>query len=199
MLPHIIILAAGASSRLGEPKQLVKLGGRPALHRVISSASQIAGQDVTVVLGAKAKEMTHLLNRTSASWVVNREWEQGLSSSIRAGLAALPAGCEAVLVLLGDQIAVTAEDLRRLIDAWKTNKDAIAASVYDGRTGVPAIFPHAYFSELAELRGDTGARAILERNRDWLTRVTMPSAAIDLDTPEQLADLTQRFSDRFKE
>lgn len=195
MLPHIIILAAGASSRLGEPKQLVKLGGKPALHRVISSALQVAGHDVTVVLGAKAKEITQLLNRTSASWVVNREWEQGLSSSIRAGLAALPARCEGVLILLGDQIGVTAEDLRRLIDAWKANEGAIAASVYDGRMGVPAIFPHVYFPELAELRGDTGARAILERNRDRLTRVTMPSAAIDLDTPEQLAELSERFKE----
>src|SRR5690606_12379581 len=99
------------SSRLGRPKQLVKLGGTPALHRVIANAAQVAGHGVTVVLGAHAKEMTYLLNRSPASWVLNREWEQGISSSIRAGLGALPPGCEAVLILLGDQVSVTAEDL----------------------------------------------------------------------------------------
>jgi molybdenum cofactor cytidylyltransferase len=195
MSPHILILAAGASTRLGQPKQLVRLGGRPALHRVIASATQVAGHDVTVVLGAHAKEMTYLLNRTSASWVINREWEQGLSSSLRAGLAALPPACEATLILLGDQVGVTAEDLRRLVDAWKGSESSIAASVYDRHVGVPAIFPHAYFSEMAELRGDQGARAILERNRDRLIRVKMPSAALDLDTPEQLSEVSERFKE----
>lgn len=193
MVPHIIILAAGASTRLGRPKQLVKLGSRPVLHRVISSAAQVVGHDLTVVLGAHAKDMTRLLSGSSASWVVNRQWEEGISSSIRAGLAVLPPACEAVLFLLGDQVGVTADDLRRLVDAWKGNEGAIAASVYEGQVGVPAIFPHAYFSELAELRGDRGARAILERNRDRLIRVTMPSAAIDLDTPEDLATLSEKF------
>lgn len=195
MSPHILILAAGASTRLGQPKQLAKLGGRPALHRVIMNATQVAGHDVTVVLGAHAKDMTYLLNRTPASWIVNREWELGLSSSIRAGLMSLPPGCAAVLILLGDQIGVSAEDLRRLVDAWKGSEGSIAASVYDRHVGVPAIFPHAVFSELAELRGDQGARAILERNRDRLIRVQMPSAAIDLDTPEQLAELSERFKE----
>lgn len=195
MSPHVIILAAGASTRLGQPKQLVKLGGRPALHRVIASATQVAGHDVTVVLGAQAKDMTYLLDRTPASWVINREWELGISSSIRAGLAALPPGCAAVLILLGDQVSVTAEDLQRLVDAWKGSDSSIAASVYDRHIGVPAIFPHVHFSELAELRGDQGARAILERNRDRLIRVMMPSAAIDLDTPEQLVELSERFKE----
>jgi molybdenum cofactor cytidylyltransferase len=195
MSPHIIVLAAGASTRLGQPKQLVKLGGRPALHGVISNATQVAGHDVTVVLGAQAKEMTYLLDRTPASWVINREWEQGISSSIRTGLAALPPACDAVLILLGDQVAVTAEDLRRLFDAWKGNEGSIVASVYDRHLGVPAIFPHVCFSELAELRGDHGARVILERNRDRLIRVMMPSAAIDLDTPQQLAELSERLKE----
>lgn len=195
MSPHILILAAGASTRLGQPKQLVKLGGRPALHRVIVSATQVAGHDVTVVLGAHANDMTHLISRTPASWVVNREWELGLSSSIRTGLAALPPGCAAVLILLGDQVGVTAEDLRRLVDAWKGSEGTIAASVYDRHVGVPAIFPYVYFSELAELRGDQGARALLERNRDRLLRVQMASAAVDLDTPEHLAELSERFEE----
>lgn len=194
MVPHVIILAAGASTRLGQPKQLVKLGGRPILHRVISAAAQVVGQDLTVVVGAHAKDMTYFLSRTSASWVVNQQWEEGISSSIRAGLAVLPPACEAVLILLGDQVGVTADDLKRLVNAWKGNDGAIVASVYAGHVGVPAIFPHAYFAELAALRGDRGARAILERNRDRLVRVPMPSAVIDLDTPEDLATLSDKFN-----
>lgn len=193
MSPHIIVLAAGASTRLGQPKQLAKLGGKAALHIVISSAVAVAGSDVTVVLGAHARDMTYLLNRTSASWIVNREWEEGMASSIRAGVAALPPTCDAALILLGDQVCVTAGDLKRLIDAWKGNESCIAASVYDRGVGVPAIFPHTCFSELAELRGDRGARLVLERNKDRLVRVAMPNASIDLDTPEQLAELSEQF------
>lgn len=194
MSPHIIILAAGASTRLGQPKQLVKLGGRPALHIVIANAVAVAGADVTVVLGAHARELTYLLSRTSASWAINREWEEGMASSIRTGLARLPPACQAVLILLGDQVGVTPDDLRRLIDAWKANESCIAASVYDRHVGVPAIFPSFCFSELAELRGDHGARPVLERHRDRVTRIAMPNAAIDLDTPEQLAHLSKHFN-----
>ncbi len=193
MSPHIIILAAGASTRLGQPKQLVKLGGRPALHIVISNAVAVAGPDVTVVLGAHASDMTYLLSRTATSYVVNREWEEGMASSIRAGLAALPPASKAALILLGDQVGVTPDDLKRLIDAWKANENGIAASVYDRHVGVPAIFPYFCFSELTQLRGDHGARAVLERHRDRVVRVPMPNASIDLDTPEQLADLTNHY------
>lgn len=190
---HVLVLAAGASRRLGQPKQLVKLGGRPALHIVVSNAVAIAGHNVTVVVGAHARELTRLLANTSASMVVNRQWEEGMGSSIRRGLAALPPGCEAVLVLLGDQVAVTADDLKRLIDAWKGEESVIAASLYGEQVGVPAIFPRVFFSELAEVRGDLGARHIIERNSYRVVRVPMSNAAVDLDTPEDLRALTERF------
>lgn len=193
MLPHILILAAGDSSRLGQPKQLVQLGGRPALHRTVSNAVAVTGQAVTVVIGAHAQTLTHLLKRSSASWVLNRAWEEGLASSIRSGIAALPMGCEATLILLGDQVAVTVDDLKRLVSAWNGEPGAIAAAQYDQQVGVPAIFPAFCFSELAALRGDQGAKAVLNRYRDRVVRVAMPNAAIDLDTPEDLERLIQRF------
>jgi molybdenum cofactor cytidylyltransferase len=90
-------------------------------------------------------------------------------------------------------VAVTADDLKRLVGAWKGQESMIAASVYDQRVGVPAIFPRLCFSELAELRGDQGARKVLERNNYRLVRVPMSNASIDLDTPEDLAALTERF------
>jgi molybdenum cofactor cytidylyltransferase len=193
---HVLILAAGASTRLGQPKQLVQLGGRPALHIVVSNAVALAGHAVTVVLGANARDLTHMLAHSPVSSVVNRQWEEGMSSSIRVGLAALPPSCEAVLVLLGDQLAVTADDLKRLASAWNGEEGVIAASLYDQHLGVPAIFPRICFPELAQLRGDQGARSILERNQYRVARVPMPNAAVDLDTPEQLAQLQQRFNNK---
>lgn len=191
---HVLVLAAGGSTRLGQPKQLVRLGGRPALHIVVSNAVALAGHNVTVVLGAHARELTHLLAHSPASVIVNRHWEEGLASSIRAGLSVLPPACEALMLLLGDQVAVTADDLKRLAAAWKGQDNMIAASVYDQHVGVPAIFPSICFSELAELQGDRGARMVLERNQYRLIRVPMPNAAIDLDTPEDLETLTRRFA-----
>jgi len=191
---HVLVLAAGASSRLGQPKQLVVLGGQPALHLTVSNAVAIAGHAVTVVIGAHARTLTHLLAHSPASVIVNRHWQEGLGASIRFGMAALPPACSAVMILLGDQVAVTAEDLRRLNNAWKEQEETIAAATYDGHVGVPAIFPRLCFAELSELKGDRGARLILERHHFRLVRVPMPNAAVDLDTPEDLATLTQRFN-----
>jgi molybdenum cofactor cytidylyltransferase len=108
----------------------------------------------------------------------------------------MPSSCSAALVMLGDQVAVTADDLKRLINAWKGHDTVIAASVYQGQVGVPAIFPHWCFTEMRELRGDRGARIILERYAQRLVHVKMPNAAIDLDTPEDLAALTEQFKSK---
>ncbi|MFL6618354.1 MAG: NTP transferase domain-containing protein [Povalibacter sp.] len=190
---HVIVLAAGSSSRLGQPKQLVRISGRPALHRVVSSATGLAGHSVTVVVGSHASDLSRLLAHSPASVLVNRHWEEGMASSVRCGLSALPAACDAVLILLGDQVAVTSDDLKRLAAAWNGQDGSIAAATYDQHVGVPAIFPRTFFPELMELRGDQGARRIIERNSYRLIRVPMQNAAIDLDTPEDLVAITQRF------
>jgi molybdenum cofactor cytidylyltransferase len=186
---HILILAAGASTRLGQPKQLVRLDGRPLLHTMVSHAVAVAGHAVTVVVGAHAQELALLLKHSPASVIVNRQWEEGLGASIRCGIAALPPACDAVLLMLADQVGVTSDDLKRLVSAWKGQDSAVVASLYSGTVGVPAIFPRWCFSDLAALRGDVGARRVLQRYSDRLTRVPMPNAAMDLDTPEQLEEL----------
>lgn len=191
---HILVLAAGASRRLGQPKQLVTLRGRPALHSVLATAVAVAGNAVTVVVGAHAAQLTYLLSHSPASSIVNAQWEEGIASSIRCGLASIPASADAVMVVLGDQVCVTADDLKRLLAAWKDQESVIAAASYAQGIGVPAIFPRAYFGELAQLRGDEGARKILQRNPDRVVRVPMPNAAVDLDTPEDLAALTHQFA-----
>jgi len=187
--PHAIILAAGAASRFGSPKQAASLGGEPLLLLAVSRAVAVAGNAVSVVLGAHAAELAPLLRQTPATVVINRDWREGIASSIRAGIAHLPGSCEAVLLLLADQAAVTAADLGRLVAAWRRNPADIAAACYSGMTAVPALFPRAQFQALQGLRGDQGARALLKARAGSITRVPMPSAAIDVDTPGDLAAL----------
>lgn len=186
---HVLVLAAGASTRMGQAKQLVPIAGRPALQQVVANAIAVAGSAVTVVLGAHAAEVTRLLQHSAATVIVNRHWEEGIAASIRCGISSLSAGCDAVLLLLGDQVAVSAPDLRRLIAAWNGADTVLAASVYSGQLGVPAIFPRWSFSELLQLRGDQGAKAIINRYHSRLAHVPMPNAAFDLDTPEDVAVL----------
>jgi molybdenum cofactor cytidylyltransferase len=193
---HAIVLAAGASTRFGSAKQLVRLGGHPLLHTAVARAAEVAGAAVVVVLGANAADLTPLLTHTQASIVINRDWREGMASSVRAGIARLPSSCTAVLLMVVDQAAVTAEDLKRLVGNWRRQPEYIAAATYGDVagggtiTGVPAVFPRSTFSDLQSLRGDMGARVLLRRNPDRVVRVPMPSAAIDIDTPEDLLKLT---------
>lgn len=186
---HAIVLAAGASTRFGSPKQLVRIGERPLLNAAVGRAAEIVGQAVLVVLGAHAAELTPLLKHSPATIVINRDWREGLGSSIRAAVARLPTSCTGVLLLLADQAAVTAADLRRLVDAWNRYPQGITAAAYATTLGVPAIFPRWLFAELGELKGDVGAKLLLRRHEDRVTRVPMASAAFDLDTPEDLLAL----------
>ena len=149
----------------------------------------VAGSAVIVVLGARAAELAPLLSHSPASIVINRDWREGIGSSIRAGVARLPASCSAVLLMLADQPAVTSEDLKRLAGTWRRQPEYIAAARYGVTTGVPAIFPRSMFSDLTALRGDVGARMLVQRNPDRVVRVPMSSAAIDIDTPEDLLNL----------
>jgi molybdenum cofactor cytidylyltransferase len=187
---HVLVLAAGASRRFGSPKQLVRINGRPMLHTVVSRAVEVAGHAVTVVLGAGAKDLAGLLRHTPASIVVNRHWEEGIGSSIREGIARLPGSAAAVLITLADQPSVSAEDLKRLASAWRARPEQIIASHYAGITGVPAIFPAWVFAELLELRGDHGAHGLLQRHADRVLRIATPAAALDIDTPEDLLEVT---------
>jgi molybdenum cofactor cytidylyltransferase len=181
-----IVLAAGASTRFGSPKQLVRIAGRPLLHAAVTRASEIAGNALVVVLGSGASELAPLLKHSAGAIVINQDWREGLASSIRAGIQKLPGTCAGAMLILVDQPAVSVDDLKRLAGTWRRQPLHIAAALYDGSMGLPAIFPRSVFQELARLRGDAGIRALLRRNSDRLVRVAMPSAAIDIDTPEDL-------------
>lgn len=186
---YAAVLAAGPSRRFGSVKQLVRVAGRPLLHTAVTRASEVTGNALIVVLGSAAAELAPLLKHSPGSVIVNHEWREGLASSIRAAVARLPSTCAGVMLILADQAAVSADDLKRLAGTWRRQPQYVVAAQYAGTLGAPAVFPRTLFRELAELRGDAGARALLRRNADRVLRVPMASAAIDVDTPEDLLSL----------
>jgi molybdenum cofactor cytidylyltransferase len=186
---HAVVLAAGASRRFGSPKQLVQFERKPLIQRVIAGATELAGSAVTVVLGAYAAEIAATLAPGTAGIIVNREWQEGIGSSIRAAVARLPGACDGVLLLLADQPLVGSHSLGRLAAAWRRQPRSIIASRYRAVTGVPAIFPRWCFSDLAALRGDQGARLVLRRYPDHVVRLAHPEAEVDIDYPEDLLEL----------
>jgi molybdenum cofactor cytidylyltransferase len=186
---HAIVLAAGASTRFGAPKQLARLGGRPLLRIVVERAVEVIGGTVTVILGAHAAEIAPVLRNSSASILVNRDWNEGLASSVRMGVARLPGSCAGVMLLLADQAAVSATDLARLAAAWRRQPDYIVSAQYAGTVGAPTVFPYTSFAALTRLRGDHGAQSLLRSNPSRVLRVPLSSAAADIDTPDDLIAL----------
>jgi len=187
---HAIVLAAGASSRFGSPKQLVRIDGQSLLQRALAHTSDLVGAAVSIVLGAHAAEIAETLPPGSASILVNRNWQEGIGSSVRIGVQRLPGACDGVLIVLADQPLVGSETLRRLITAWRRQPRQIIASHYGSATGVPAIFPRWCFGDLMALRGDQGARIVIRRYSDHVVRLAHPEAAVDIDYPEDLLEIT---------
>jgi molybdenum cofactor cytidylyltransferase len=185
-----VVLAAGASTRLGHPKQLATHEGEPLLRRAALAAVQAGARPVVVVLGAHAPQVAPALDGLDdVTVVVNAEWPTGLASSLGAGLRALgSASCDAALVTLADQPLVDAADLRRLLAAFGAPARVVAAE-YDGTLGVPAIFGREHFAELLALTGDAGAGGWLRRHAGAVTAVPVPNASFDVDTAADLARL----------
>ena len=188
----IIILAAGPSTRFGSPKQLAKIGRERLLESVCQTAVS-TGITTIVVLGANAKVIIDICQLEEAEVVINRDWEMGMSSSIKAGIEkALEIDPEtnAVLLILGDQPRVTDEAMLRLIQRHSETGKPIAASGYADTVGTPAIFRKDVFEELLALSGEGGAKMVIEKYRpDGLTIVQTPEAEFDIDTMEDLNGL----------
>jgi len=187
-----IILAAGASTRLGQPKQLIRINGETLLHRTTRLALEAGASPVVAVLGNDDEHLLPELQGLTATFVVNNEWHTGMASSLKRGLQAVLAinpDQANIMVLVCDQPRLDASILKNLLATHATRKPEIAASRYRETLGVPAIFSRTRFPELMELTGDQGARRILQRHIEQVAAVDFPGGEFDLDTPEDLARL----------
>jgi molybdenum cofactor cytidylyltransferase len=185
----VVLLAAGASTRLGQPKQLLDWRGKSLVRHAAILAAEIAAakalEPVIVVTGAVSEEVQAELDGLAVRAVHNPAWGEGMASSIQVGLQALGAETGGVLLLLCDQPLITGEDLASLVNVWQNQPHCPAVARYADIIGVPAIVPAALFAELQNLQGDRGAAAWL-RQYEGVNCVDMPHAAVDIDVAGDL-------------
>lgn len=172
-----VVLAAGASTRLGEPKQLITIGSETLLERAIRSAREAGCAPIVVVLGANSELIRGGCDLSDVTVILNEAWEEGMASSIRAGVVAVH-DTDGVVLMTCDQPAVTADHLRAL-----TVSGEVTASAYAARRGVPAYFPASSFPTLIQLTGDAGARELLRH----AATVGLAGGELDVDTDRELA------------
>jgi molybdenum cofactor cytidylyltransferase len=181
-----ILLAAGASTRLGRAKQLIEIDGEPLLRRVAQALLASMPHELVVVLGHDASRMRDVVADLPLRCIVVADPAEGMAASLRAGVAGLDARCDGALVALTDQPALDSTHLLALRNRWRSSPLQAVASAYAGVHGVPAMLPRAWFADVLCLRGDVGARELLRtRGRDVIA-IGAPALARDLDTPADL-------------
>ena len=177
-----VILAAGESQRMGEPKLLMKIGGKLMIERVIDSFRG-AVDDLIVVLGYKPKNLVPILKQLGVGWVINKNYREGMVSSFKAGLEGLK-GCDAVFLALGDQPFVDRDFLVKAIEAWRSGAK-IVSPVYKGKKGHPVLFDKSLFDEILSLQKREMIRDVIHRHESEHHLVEAGEwTVIDLDTPE---------------
>ena len=194
MRPKIaaVVLAAGRSSRMAPRNKLLELvEGKTIVVRVAEVALASRADPVIVVTGCDAERIAAALAGLKATIVHNAAFEDGLSSSLKVGLKALPPDSDGALILLGDMPAVEGPVLSALMAAF-TGRDAICVPVHQGRRGNPVLWGCGYFAEMMRLTGDSGAKSLMTLHADRVTEVAVGSDSIfaDVDTPADLARLT---------
>lgn len=186
----VAILAAGASVRMGRPKQLLLYRGKTLIRRAAEAALASVCHPVVVVIGAHAGPLKEELEGLPVLTVENRRWGMGMGTSIRSGLGALVAAdpeLEGAVIMLCDQPFVDAGVVNRLADARRETGKYIVASEYCGARGVPVFFSRELFAELAGLDAAEGARRVIGNHPRDIATVSFPGAAVDIDTPYEYA------------
>jgi len=190
----IIVLAAGASTRMGRPKQLLTYQGRTLLRNAAEMAAASLCRPIIVVLGAYADQLQSEIDGLPLQQVVNERWTEGMGYSISAGMEALKhcdreGAAKAVVLTLCDQPFVTASVINNLVTVFCSTGIGIVASEYGGTVGVPALFGHEYFADLAALSGAVGAKQIIAAHTSDVVRVPFSQGATDVDTTEDYRQL----------
>ncbi|NLR66218.1 nucleotidyltransferase family protein [Chitinophaga varians] len=187
-----VILAAGASRRLGTPKQQVRFQQQSLLQRIIQTTRQTTANPVVVVLGAFADTILPDLQDSETNIVINTDWESGMGSSIQSGvreLIRIDHNVSDVLILLCDQPFITPVLLEELITTHYRQNKGITACSYGPAIGTPIIFSSTFFPGLLALTGQEGAKKIILQHQQDVTTIPFPEGIIDIDTPEDLENL----------
>ena len=183
----IIILAAGNSSRLGEPKQLLQFQGKSLIRHIVEAAVEIVGRNTMVVTGSNSGLIEHALDGLPCQFAFNADWQEGMSASVKTGIHALQSYNPQIIgsiLAVSDQPFVTSETFRALIQVFEKSGKGIAASQYSDALGTPAFFSTSYFPALLQLTGGEGAKKLFKRFPDDVSAYTFPEGRIDIDTQE---------------
>jgi molybdenum cofactor cytidylyltransferase len=190
-----LILAAGSASRMGSNKMTADVAGTPMVRRVADAVAASKAKPVVVVTGNEPDMVIAALAGIDATVVHNPDFTRGMSTSLKAGIAALPANVDGVIVTLGDMPLVRAADIDRLIRAFDPVEGrAICVPVHNGRRGNPVLWGKQFFAEMQTIAGDQGARALIEEHADQVIEVAMEGdgVLVDVDTPDKLAEVRSR-------
>lgn len=189
----VLVLAAGGSTRMGSPKQLLKWKGSNLVNHAISKAIKLKAKDVYLILGANAELIQHEIDSKEVITLINFEWEKGLGSSISHGVRFILKShpeIEGVLIMLTDQPLIMYNHYLKLINSFETgNKSIIATKYSDNKVGVPAVLDKVYFNELCSLNSDFGAKQLLIKYTKNVQSILNQNAVFDLDTLEQYDEL----------
>jgi molybdenum cofactor cytidylyltransferase len=190
----IAILAAGGSSRMGQPKQLLPFQNKTLLEHVIAAATDSLCHPIVLVLGAHSERIIETIHAPVRVHIeVNEQWQEGLASSLRAGVQALRRlddGIDGIIISLADQPFVSATIFDALISEFQQSEKLIVACQYSGTGGPPALFHRSLFDELLQTTGDKGARRIVEKYADKVRTLEFAQGSVDLDTIEDYLALS---------
>jgi molybdenum cofactor cytidylyltransferase len=187
-----ILLAAGESNRMGQPKQLMPFSYSTIVERTIDNLLNSAVSETIVVLGHREEEIRKTIASKPLKIAINPDYQQGMSTSIIAGLKQVDKRAPAVLIALGDQPFVDTQTINSLVEAFIANKKGIIIPVYQGRRGNPVIVAIKYKNELLNLKGDVGGREIIKRHSDDVFEVAVncEGVLLDIDTMENYTPIT---------
>ena len=180
-----VILAAGASSRLGRAKQLLPYKGERLIDRMVSLFTDLPLSEVCLVYGARRAEIEPVIAKFSVTQVYNPDWSTGMAGSLQTGLTtllALAPDLSAVLIALVDQPLLTITHFTAMLEMYRANPDSIIAAAYEDIRGVPAIFPSCFFPELLSQKTQVGAKKLIKKYADQVIPFSCPEAAFDIDT-----------------
>jgi len=198
---HLLLLAAGASRRMGEPKQILPWGSETLIEHQINTLLA-SGKNVSVVLGANSKPISKVIQKLPVTIFINEAWNKGIGSSIASGVKQLLTKdpmIDGILIALIDQPLITTSHFSKMLKLFRLNKKQIIGSrSHKGWVGAPVLFDSFYFMELQKLKGDDGAKTLIGKYADALLTVEGGNLLSDIDTPETYKNMLNRIKNTDK-